>query len=140
MFLSMVARLFAMLIVVLAQVPLGHAAVEPARDRACGDTSCHEVVVETTCCGQHIERVVCERSGGACQCGARMPDEPEPRPTAPLPTRSHESLRAVVTSPGVVVIRTPVDALAPAVLALAKDVGLQAGHRAIRARTCNWRT
>jgi len=140
MLMMTVARLIAILVLVLAQVPLGHAAGETARDRACGDASCHEVVVETTCCGQRMERVVCERSGGACQCGVRMPDEPGPRPSAPLPTRSNESMRAVATSPGVVVMRAFIDPAHPSVSISAQSTRVRAGHRSVRARTCNWRT
>lgn len=92
-FVSRLVTILAILFAAFPGVGVGLADGQaPDRNHDCGSSGCHEVIFESTCCGELTEVSVCPKSGGPCTCAAvPMPDR-QPRPDAPLPRTDRDSI------------------------------------------------
>jgi hypothetical protein len=128
--LVILALVFQPLTLWLANGPLAPAA-------ECAATSCCEVVVQASCCGEPlIEQEQDHRD--ACRCGMSSNDDPEPTPNAPMPRTEVGAVVVLVELTGETIdedaARAPRRAPEPVILSALRT------HNETQALLSVWRT
>ncbi|HRQ72420.1 MAG TPA: hypothetical protein PLU35_05260 [Phycisphaerales bacterium] len=105
-----------------------------------GDSACHEIVVQVSCCGERIETAYCLRSEGPCRCVTAPKREPAKPTPAPRPAPERDQITAVPSQRTVEVrIAEPERAtrsLEPCGISLVERLG----HNGVQALIGVWRT
>lgn len=107
---------------------------------ACSSSGCHEVVIETSCCGESAEVSVCPMSGGPCTCAAApMPDR-QPRPDAPLPRTDRDSITGLPNGPTQITPVIEPDNATPTMASLVASLRAGKTHNEVQALLGIWIT
>lgn len=115
-------------------------AIGQAQGHACSDSGCHQVVIETSCCGDSSEVEFCPMSNGPCECAAAPIPEPVPKPEAPLPKPDRDTVMGMPSGPLRMIPVSEPDAATSRLASLV--LGLSAGksNNEIQALLGIWRT
>tara|TARA_R110000782_G_scaffold57258_3_gene119541 strand:+ start:20445 stop:20891 length:447 start_codon:yes stop_codon:yes gene_type:complete len=142
-------RVLAITILIAAGLPRLGVGLVAGQDH-CGDTICHEPVIDMGCCGDSLpdecsdldcgSEAFCPVSEGPCKCGISETPAPDRLPDAPLPRTDRDSPTGLPNGPPKITPVIEPDDSTPSMVSLVAGLRTGKTHNEVQALLGVWQT